>query len=78
MTETEDRAVEALIGLAVGEAIRTTLEFGPWGTYPPLADMIDGSQARRVDRQHRHGASSGGEPARSSRVRRARFPKLLR
>lgn len=37
-----DRAVGALVGLAVGDAIGTTLEFKPRDSYPPLTDMIGG------------------------------------
>lgn len=37
-----DRAVGALLGLAVGDAIGTTLEFGQRDTYPHLTDMVGG------------------------------------
>lgn len=37
-----DRAVGALVGLAVGDAIGTTLEFKARDTYTPLTDMIGG------------------------------------
>ncbi|MFC3638181.1 ADP-ribosylglycohydrolase family protein [Camelimonas fluminis] len=37
-----DRARGALIGLAVGDAVGTTLEFCPRDTYPPLQGMIGG------------------------------------
>jgi ADP-ribosyl-[dinitrogen reductase] hydrolase len=37
-----DRAVGALLGLAVGDAIGTTLEFQKRDSYPPLTDMIGG------------------------------------
>jgi ADP-ribosyl-[dinitrogen reductase] hydrolase len=37
-----DRAVGALLGLAVGDAIGTTLEFKSRDTYPLLTDMIGG------------------------------------
>lgn len=37
-----DRAVGALLGLAVGDAIGTTLEFRPRDTYAPLHDMVGG------------------------------------
>lgn len=37
-----DRAIGALIGLAVGDAIGTTLEFKTRDTYPALTDMIGG------------------------------------
>lgn len=37
-----DRAVGCLLGLAVGDALGTTLEFKPRDTYPPHVDMIGG------------------------------------
>lgn len=37
-----DRAVGALLGLAVGDAVGTTLEFKARDSYPPLTDMIGG------------------------------------
>jgi ADP-ribosyl-[dinitrogen reductase] hydrolase len=37
-----DRALGALLGLAIGDAIGTTLEFRSRDTYPPLTDMVGG------------------------------------
>jgi ADP-ribosyl-[dinitrogen reductase] hydrolase len=37
-----DRAKGALLGLAVGDAVGTTLEFKARDTYPPLTDMVGG------------------------------------
>lgn len=37
-----DRAIGALVGLVVGDAIGTTLEFAPRDSAPPLTDMIGG------------------------------------
>jgi ADP-ribosyl-[dinitrogen reductase] hydrolase len=37
-----DRGVGALVGLAIGDAIGTTLEFAPRDSYPPLAEMVGG------------------------------------
>ena len=37
-----DRAIGALLGLAVGDAVGTTLEFKTRDTYPVLTDMIGG------------------------------------
>jgi ADP-ribosyl-[dinitrogen reductase] hydrolase len=37
-----DRAVGALLGLAVGDAMGTTLEFKPRDSYPPIRGMIGG------------------------------------
>jgi ADP-ribosyl-[dinitrogen reductase] hydrolase len=41
-----DRAIGALMGLAVGDAVGTTLEFTSRDTYPPLTDMIGGGPFR--------------------------------
>lgn len=38
----EDRAVGALLGLAVGDAVGTTVEFRPRGSFAPLTDMVGG------------------------------------
>jgi ADP-ribosyl-[dinitrogen reductase] hydrolase len=38
----EDRAIGALLGLAIGDAIGTTLEFRARDTYEPLSDMVGG------------------------------------
>ena len=39
MTGSRDRAVGALVGLAVGDAVGTTLEFKRPGTFEPITDM---------------------------------------
>lgn len=41
-----DRAIGALLGLAVGDAVGTTLEFKPRDSYLPLTDMIGGGPFR--------------------------------
>jgi ADP-ribosyl-[dinitrogen reductase] hydrolase len=41
-----DRAIGALLGLAVGDAIGTTLEFSSRDTQPPLTDMVGGGPFR--------------------------------
>ncbi|WP_445191814.1 ADP-ribosylglycohydrolase family protein [Sphingomonas sp. Tas61C01] len=41
-TAVEDRAVGALLGLAVGDAVGTTLEFTRRGAQPLLTDMVGG------------------------------------
>ena len=38
----QDRAIGALLGLAIGDAVGTTLEFKRRDTYPRLTDMIGG------------------------------------
>lgn len=40
--ETQDRFRGCLLGLAVGDAVGTTLEFLRRGTFPPLNDMVGG------------------------------------
>jgi hypothetical protein len=37
-----ERYRDALLGLAAGDALGTTLEFKPPGTFAPLTDMIGG------------------------------------
>ena len=41
-TATQDRAMGAWIGLAVGDALGTTVEFRTRGTFEPLTDMVGG------------------------------------
>jgi len=38
----KSRAVGAVIGLAVGDAVGTTVEFRPRGSFAPLTDMVGG------------------------------------
>lgn len=40
------RAQGALLGLAVGDALGTTLEFKPRGTFEPISDMVGGGPFR--------------------------------
>jgi ADP-ribosyl-[dinitrogen reductase] hydrolase len=42
LTIDRDRAKGALVGLAVGDAVGTTLEFRAPGTFPPITDMVGG------------------------------------
>lgn len=42
----QDRAVGCLVGLAVGDAVGTTLEFRQRDTYEPLRDMVGGGPFR--------------------------------
>ncbi len=42
MISTRDRYVGALTGLAVGDAIGTTVEFSPRGSFKPVTDMTGG------------------------------------
>jgi ADP-ribosyl-[dinitrogen reductase] hydrolase len=46
LAATKDRAVGALLGLAVGDAIGTTLEFTTRDSYRPLTDMVGGGPFR--------------------------------
>ena len=41
-----DRAIGALLGLAVGDALGTTLEFKARDSYPPLSDIVGGGPFR--------------------------------
>lgn len=41
-----DRARGALLGLATGDAVGTTLEFKPRGTFEPISDMVGGGPFR--------------------------------
>ena len=41
-----DRTIGALVGLAVGDALGTTIEFSPRDTYSPVTDMIGGGPFR--------------------------------
>lgn len=42
MNDFEDRAVGALLGLACGDAVGTTVEFEPRGSFPPVTDLVGG------------------------------------
>ena len=42
MLRTRDRFRGCLLGLAAGDALGTTLEFEPPGTFPPIDDMVGG------------------------------------
>lgn len=42
MIDTQDRARGALLGLATGDAVGTTVEFRPRGSFPPVTDMVGG------------------------------------
>ncbi len=42
MDRQQDRSRGCLLGLAVGDAIGTTLEFKPRGSFQPLTDMVGG------------------------------------
>ncbi len=44
--QTQDRFRGCLLGLACGDAIGTTVEFLPRGTFPPLTDMVGGGPFR--------------------------------
>ena len=43
---TRDRYREALLGLAAGDALGTTLEFKPPGSFQPISDMVGGGPFR--------------------------------
>ena len=41
-----DRALGSFLGLAIGDAVGTSVEFLPRGSFPPLTDMIGGGPFR--------------------------------
>ena len=45
-SQARDRAIGALVGLAVGDAVGTTLEFQRPGTFTPITDMVGGGPFR--------------------------------
>ena len=46
MITPRERYRGALLGLAAGDAVGTTVEFSPPGTFPPVSDMIGGGPFR--------------------------------
>lgn len=42
MNDTQNKSRGCLVGLAVGDAVGTTLEFQPPGTFLPITDMVGG------------------------------------
>ena len=46
VTPENDRARGALLGLACGDAVGTTVEFKPAGSFAPLTDMVGGGPFR--------------------------------
>lgn len=62
----EDRALGALLGLAVGDAFGTTLEFCNRDSYQHLTDMMGGGPfelaAGQWDGRYRHGSRFGRQP----------------
>jgi ADP-ribosylglycohydrolase len=46
LTAIQDRYCGALIGLACGDAVGTTVEFMGRGTFPDLTDMVGGWRLR--------------------------------
>src|SRR3954471_12555069 len=52
-----DRCVGALVGLAVGDALGTTLEFKRPGTFAPIDDMVGGGPFRLQPGQWTDGTS---------------------
>ncbi len=45
-TARRDRAIGALLGLAIGDAVGTALEFQPPGTFTPITDLVGGGPFR--------------------------------
>jgi len=46
MNDLKTRYRGCLLGLAVGDAVGTTVEFAPPGSFPPVADMVGGGPFR--------------------------------
>jgi ADP-ribosyl-[dinitrogen reductase] hydrolase len=44
--DSKDRFRGCLLGLAVGDAVGTTLEFKPRGSFKPIGDMVGGGPFR--------------------------------
>jgi ADP-ribosyl-[dinitrogen reductase] hydrolase len=44
--DTQERFQGCLLGLAAGDAVGTTVEFKPRGTFPPVTDMVGGGPFR--------------------------------
>jgi len=63
-----DRYLGSFLGLAAGDALGTSVEFKPPGSFEPLTDMVGGGafnlRHRRMDGRHLDGTVSGGEPDR--------------
>jgi ADP-ribosyl-[dinitrogen reductase] hydrolase len=45
-SERINRSRGCLLGLAIGDAIGTTVEFEPRGSFPPVTDMVGGGPFR--------------------------------
>ena len=41
-----DRVLGSVLGLAIGDAVGTTVEFSPRGTFAPATDMTGGGRFR--------------------------------
>lgn len=73
MTTTPMRYRGCLTGLAVGDAVGTTVEFREPGSFPPATDMVGGGPFARtgaVDGRYVNGAVPRRESDRTSGVRR--------
>ena len=71
-----DRAVGAVLGLAVGDALGTTNEFTRPGSFVPLTDIVDGGPFNLAPGQFTDDTSmalclGGALPTMTSRVARA-------
>jgi ADP-ribosylglycohydrolase len=42
LTELQDRYTGCVLGLAAGDALGTTLEFKPPGSFEPISDLVGG------------------------------------
>ena len=72
MAELTSRAVGSLLGLAVCDAVGTTVEFQRPGSFPPLEDMIGGGKFSLLPGQVRsrcRGPRETNSVARTSELR---------
>jgi ADP-ribosyl-[dinitrogen reductase] hydrolase len=46
MTDDKSRACACLLGLAIGDAVGTTVEFSQRGTFTPVTDIVGGGPFR--------------------------------
>jgi hypothetical protein len=64
-----DRYRGSLTGLAAGDALGTTLDFAPPGTFDPIDDIVGGGAFQVAPgKRHLDGAGSGRELGASSRI----------
>lgn len=76
MTTYPDRCAGSLVGLACGDAVGTTVEFSPRGTFKPLVDMVGGGPFRLAPGQWTDDTSMALCLATSLRSGKASMPPI--